>query len=179
MLLSLFGPFGCTPLGSYNNPTRRMKAKILLVLFLLSGLSSSPSRGVLAQQAPTDRQAIAMLREFYAAYITAFSELPTPDVLTKLDALPKKYCTAGLLRKINAQSRQGHLDADPFTQSQDVDVSWINTLAVRRDTRIANGYTVTLGDDASQFKVAIQLTVLPQGNKFKISDMRSFKYKHY
>ena len=133
-----------------------MKIKILLTLLLLGGLSSSPARGVPVQQAPTDRQAIAMLREFYAAYITASSELPATEALNKLEALPKKYCTASLRRKINGQYRQGHLDADPFTQSQDEDVSWINTLAVRRDARSVNGYTVTLGDDASRFKVAIQ-----------------------
>ncbi|GAB3727618.1 hypothetical protein GCM10027594_09660 [Hymenobacter agri] len=120
-----------------------------------------------------------MLKEFYTAYITAFSELPTTDALKKLHALPKKYCTAGLLRKIDAQSRQGHLEADPFTQSQDVDLSWTKTLAVRRDTRSANFYTVSLGDDISRFKVTIQLTVLKQGNSFKIADIRGFKYKEY
>ena len=120
-----------------------------------------------------------MLKEFYAAYITAFSELPATDALKKLKTLPKKYCTADLLRKINAQSQQGHVDADPFTQSQDVDLSWINTLAVRRIIRSANFYTVSLGDDISRFKVAIQLTVHKQGNSFKIADVRSFKYKRY
>ena len=120
-----------------------------------------------------------MLREFYTAYITAFSKLPATGALKKLQTLPKKYCTAGLLRKINAQSQQGHVDADPFTQSQDVNLSWINTLAVRRDVKSANFYTVSLGDDISRFKVAIQLTVLKQGNSFKIATIRSFKYKKY
>ncbi|WP_188561752.1 DUF3828 domain-containing protein [Hymenobacter frigidus] len=156
-----------------------MKAKTLLFLLLICCLSISPYRGVQAQNAATDKQAIAMLREFYTAYITAFSELPATDALKKLQTLPKKYCTAGLLRKINAQSQQGHVDADPFTQSQDVDLSWINTLAVRRDVKSANFYTVSLGDDISQFKVAIQLTVLKQGNSFKIAAIRSFKYKKY
>ena len=120
-----------------------------------------------------------MLKEFYTAYITAFSELPATDALKKLQIIPKKYCTTGLLRKINAQSQQGHVDADPFTQSQDVDLSWINTLAVRSNIRSDNFYTVSLGDDISRFKVAIELTVLKQGNSFKIAAIRSFKYKKY
>ncbi len=120
-----------------------------------------------------------MLKEFYAAYITASSELPTTAALKQLDALPKKYCTAALLRKINAQSQQGHLDADPFTQSQDVDLSWLKTLSVRREVRSANFYTVSLGDDISRFKVVIHLTVLKQGNSFKIAAIRSFKYQTF
>ncbi|TFZ62781.1 DUF3828 domain-containing protein [Hymenobacter sp. UV11] len=156
-----------------------MKAKILRFLLLIGCLSTSPYYGVQAQNTSTDRQAIAMLKEFYVAYITASSEPPTTDALKKLAALPKKYCTAGLLRKINAQYQQGHLDADPFTQSQDVDLSWRNTLVVRRDVRGANFYSVTLGDDISRFKVVIQLTVLKQSNSFRISSIRSFKYKNF
>jgi hypothetical protein len=146
-----------------------MKAKTLLFLLLVGSLCLHPYRSVQAHNAPSDRQAIAMLTEFYTAYITAFSKLPTPDALKKLDALPKKYCTAHLLRKINARYQQGHVDADPFTHSQDVDLSWLNTLAVRKDVKSANSYTVSYGDGASTFKVVMHLTVLKQGDRFKIA----------
>jgi hypothetical protein len=129
----------------------------------------SPFGGVRAQNTPSEKQAIAMLKAFYTAYITASSKLPTPDALKKLAALPKKYCTATLQRKINAQYQHGHVDADPFTHSQDVDLSWLNTLIIRRDVRNANSYTVSYGDEVSQFKAVIQLTVLKQGSSFKIA----------
>jgi hypothetical protein len=155
---------------------RRIKTKMLRFLLLISCLFLVPCHGLYAQHAPADREAVAMLKEFYAAYITAFSALPTADALKKLHALPKRYCTATLLRKIN---RQGYLDADPFTQSQDVDLSWRNTLVVRKEAGNANFYTVTLGDDVSRFKVAIHVTVLQQGTGFRLAAIRSFKYQQF
>ena len=164
------------PLGDHNYHMRRIKAKMLRFLLLMNCLFLAPYHGVYAQHSPADREAIAMLKEFYAAYITALSELPTVGALKKMDAIPKRYCTAALLHKIN---QQGYIDADPFTQSQDVDLSWRNTLVVRKEVGNANFYTVTLGDDVSRFKVAIHVTVLKQGTDFKLAAIRSFKYQQF
>ena len=149
-----------------------MKAPTLLFLFLV-GLLSMPSYGrVQAQNTSSDRQAIAMLKEFYTADITEGCKLPSLSALKKLRDLPKHYCTVGLLRKLNAQYQHGYVEADPFLQVQDVNIFWLKTLAVRRDLRSANAYTVSYRDAGSDFKAVIHLTVIRQGNDFKIAALR-------
>lgn len=111
-----------------------------------------------------------MLKEFYRAHITVASKWPIDFI--KLNAISKKYCTASLLSKIQAQLKRGQLDADPFLQAQDVDISWLKTLSCTRDARSINAYTVSYFDAVSNQKVAILLTVSKQGDSFKITAIR-------
>ena len=147
-----------------------MKAKILLFLLLVGSLSLPPYSGVQAQNKGSDGQAFAMLKTFYRAHITAASKWPID--FAKLNAISKKYCTASLLSKIQAQLKSGQLDADPFLQAQDVDISWLKTLSFAKEARPLNAYTVSYVDAVSNEKVVIHLTVSKQGDRFKISAIR-------
>ncbi|WP_426059773.1 DUF3828 domain-containing protein [Hymenobacter sp. B1770] len=113
-----------------------------------------------------------MLKEFYTAYITEGAKAPTPFNLAKSRALQKKYCTASLSSKINAQYKSGQLEADPFLQAQDVDISWLKTLSFNRNASRLNTYTVSYFDAESNEKIVIHLTVIKQGDSFRISAIR-------
>ena len=123
-----------------------------------------------AQNRGSDRQAVALLKEFYTAHITAASKWPIDFI--RRNALSKKYCTAILLNRIQAQLKSGQLDADPFLHAQDVDISWLRTLSFNSDAGSVNAYAVSYFDAAAKEKVVIHLTVSKQGNNFKITALR-------
>jgi len=149
-----------------------MKAKSFIFLLIVNLIFITSYNHVQAQNRPYDRQAFMMLKEFYTAYITEWSKLTTPINLTKLNAIQRKYCTASLLSKIKAQLKSGQLDSDPFLQAQDVDISWLKTLSFNRDSRILNSYTASYIDSVSNEKVIIHLTIIKQGDNFKIMSIR-------
>ena len=146
-----------------------MKAKLVLLLLLVGSLVTTNYNGVQAQNTPSDKQAIAMIREFYTAYITGWAKQPpTLDDMRKIEALKKRYCTASLLKKIDAQVRP---EADPFIFAQDIDTEWLKTMSVKKDVRKFNSYIVSYLSYPNS-KTIIHLTVIKQGDKFKIMAIR-------
>jgi len=144
---------------------------ILMSLLLIVGLMFVTNYSYTQPQSgPSDRQALAMLKEFYTAYITELSKWPLNT--KKLNEIKKKYCTVSLLNKINAQLESGKLDSDPLLQAQDVDISWLKTLSFNRTVKRLNTYTVSYLDTASNEKVIMYLTVIKQGEFFKISSVQ-------
>ncbi|GAA4351032.1 hypothetical protein GCM10023185_09370 [Hymenobacter saemangeumensis] len=144
-----------------------MKSKLLTFLLFIGSVFIANS--IRAQNKPTDKQAIGMLIEFYSAYITVIADSKSPADLKELEALSKKYCTTGLLRKINAQYVSGRMDSDFFTHTQDASLSMLKSMAFSKDVKRLNGYTLYFSD--SYNKHIIHLTVTKQGGKYKISDV--------
>ncbi|MDQ2769613.1 MAG: YbjP/YqhG family protein [Bacteroidota bacterium] len=149
-----------------------MKTKFLISLIIVGFMSMTNYACVQAQNTPSDKQVFVMLKEFYTTYITESSKSLATDNLDRIFAIQKKYCTVSLLNKINAQFKSGQLEADPFLQAQDIDVSWLNTLSFNKDSRRLNGYRVSYFDSVANEKVVIHLTVVNQDGKFKISAYR-------
>ncbi|WP_151089384.1 DUF3828 domain-containing protein [Hymenobacter baengnokdamensis] len=149
-----------------------MKAKFLIVLIIVGFIFQANYSLVQAQSTVYDKQILTMLKEFYTAYITESSKSPAINNLDKIFALQKKSCTVGLSNKINAQLKSGQLEADPFLQAQDIDISWLKTLSFMKDLRRQNGYIVSYFDSEANEKVVIHLTVIRQDGKFKISDYK-------
>jgi hypothetical protein len=105
-----------------------------------------------------------MLKNFYTSYINQFSN-PDPQLTTKnLKNLQKKYCTTNLLSKI----AKANMDGDPFIKGQDLAVSALKTLDVKRDTKGQNSYIVSWG---SSTKKIIHLTVVKETDGFKIDSV--------
>ncbi|HZG26430.1 MAG TPA: hypothetical protein VEZ17_17705 [Chitinophagaceae bacterium] len=149
-----------------------MKAKSLIFFLIIGSMSLASYSSAQAQNRYSDKQAIALLKEFYTAYITESSKLPTLTNLAKVEAIQKKYCTTSLLKKINAQFKSGHVDADPFIFAQDVDVLWLKTMSFNKDLKRVNGYTVSYMQSIPNEKIVIHLTVIKQGDGLKIASIR-------
>lgn len=149
-----------------------MKTKLLIVLLTVGSILIADYNYVQAQNRPFDKQAITMLKEFYLAYFTASSKLPTPVNLRDIEALKKKYCTDKLYSKIKAQYKSGYVEADPFTQSQDINIAWFKNLSFNKDLGKLNNYNVSYMEPYSNEKVTIRLTVIKQGNDFKIASIK-------
>jgi hypothetical protein len=147
-----------------------MKAKSLIIFLIIGLLSMTNCDCAQAQNKPSDKQAITMLKEFYTVYITELSKWPINS--TELNTIKKKYCTSSLLSKIKAQFKSGQLSADPFLQAQDFDISWLKTLSVNRDSKKLNGYNISYIDSEAKEKVVIRLTVIKQGDGHKIASIR-------
>ena len=149
-----------------------VRAKMMFFALLASVVYITDCNAVRAQNSTTDKQTIAMIKEFYTAYITAFSESPTSANLNKQFALPKKYCTASLLRKINSQE---YIEADPFIFAQDTEPLMLKSLSVEKDLRKANSFIVSYRYHTTPGhtdKQVIHLTVIKQGENFKIASIK-------
>lgn len=149
-----------------------MKTKKLIFLVLIALISICNNTYVQAQAKPLDKQAISMLKKFYTAYFEAWSRPPTSDNLKKIKSIQREFCTTSLYNKIIAQYKSQHIGADPFTQSQDINIAWLNTLSFNKNLSELNGYIVSYTEPASKEKIIIHLTVIKQGNLFKISDIK-------
>ena len=125
-----------------------------------------------AQNRPFDGQAVAMLKEFYTGYITESSKPPTLESLKKMDALARKYCTAALFNKFEAQKDHGYLDADPYIHAQDVDISWLKTMSFKKVARKQNEYILSYTNIPPTYKQIIYLTLVKQGGNYKISAIK-------
>jgi hypothetical protein len=123
-----------------------------------------------AKNNSSDKQVIVMLKGFYTSYINVFSTI-SPAQIQKLNSIKAKYCTASLLAKIENQLKSGELDYDPFLKAQDVDTGWLKTLSFEKDSKKADFYIVSYVDNSSNTKVAIHLTVVKQGENYKIASV--------
>lgn len=107
--------------------------------------------------------ATEMLKEFYTKYITEISKA-SPNT-KKLNSIRKQYCTAGLLSRI----KELELDYDPFLNARETDDSWVKTLSVSKESKKGkNIYTVSFSDSETKEKTTITLSVIKEGDEYKI-----------
>lgn len=141
-----------------------MKSKVL-ILFLMIGITFITGFNCTqAQNTPADKQVVAMLREFYTAYMTEFPEI-SPSHDQKLKAILKKYCTANLIKKFPKLADQ--IDADPILNAQDSDAAWTKTLEITKDPKKAGVFTVSYRDGGNTSST-IHLLVVKQKDGYKV-----------
>ncbi len=151
--------------------------KVLICFFitimLLTNYNCANAQNDLANKQPEQ-----MLKEFYTAYNIAWSTHTAPDVHDKrLYFLQKKYCTAQLRNELE---KRGGLDQDLLIGRGYTDVEHLKTLTVSKDPANANSYSVSYIHptmDASyrpngEEKIVIHVTVVKEGNGFKIASVK-------
>lgn len=148
-----------------------MAKKFLVFVFSLSVTFCSGQTTTLID---SSRSSVSFLKNLYTRYIT---EIAIGDPL-RSDSLIKKYCTPGLLRKIEEHSDPEKLnwwDYDPFIKAQDSDTAVLKTLAIRLNKTKPNSYCVSY-DWTDYFskkttRTTIYLIVKKQKEGFRIADV--------
>jgi len=90
--------------------------------------------GCQAQNEVDDKQAMAMIKEFYTVYNTEWATNKNITLKNNLDSLQDKYCTARLINKL----REPYLDHDMFIKDLNTDVEHLTTLTITKDSIKAN-----------------------------------------
>ena len=122
------------------------------------------------QNDSSDKHVLAMLKDFYTSYIIESSKM-SPTQTQKLNSIKAKYCTKGLLDKIEKQFKSGELDYDPFLKAQDVDTGWLKTLSFSKDLKKPSSYVVSYTDTNSSTKVNIYVTVVKKNEGLRITNV--------
>ncbi len=118
-----------------------------------------------------DKAAIAMLHKFYTSYITISSGEITKSNALLSNTLIRSNCTQKLCDSIQAQTKSGDLDWDPFLDAQDVIYSWLQTLSINKNPNLTHGYVIRYFDTYSQKESVIYLHVAMQSGKYLIDDI--------
>lgn len=152
-----------------------MKTKIIVLFFAAIMIFFYSCCNSAQNNTSEDQQIRDMLKEFYTSYMTQISE--GKDLKTAR-AIPKKYCTIGLLKAIENDKE---LDYDPLLSAQDADVVWLKTLSIKKNIEIPNGYIITY-ESTSKYdneKASIKLTVVKEKDGYKIDSVESEDGKKY
>jgi PBP1b-binding outer membrane lipoprotein LpoB len=143
-----------------------MKKIIFILLF------SAVAWNVKAQNS-SERPAESMIRQFYVSYIATVAVDDIPVMNAKIKALLTKNCTQKFIDKLPKLTEK--LDADPIIRAQDSDTAVLKTLAVKRNLKKQNAYTVSYSfknlPDKPAIKTNIYLTVVNQNGIYKIDDI--------
>ncbi|HET7002655.1 MAG TPA: hypothetical protein VFI33_15130 [Puia sp.] len=146
-----------------------MKSGLSHTLLLLAILSVISFNYVQAQNDLPDSLVKKMLRDFYTSYMKQFTDL-SPGHEQKTKEILKKYCTAGLIKKIPKLADK--TDSDPFLMAQDSDSSWTKSLVIKKDLKKSGVYVVSYHDDSeAKTFVIIHLLVVRQKESYLISDV--------
>jgi len=139
------------------------KTKLSVILLNIGIIFFSSPNSAQAQKDSSDKQVVAMLKDFYTSYMTAFSDGADEN---KFAAIQKKYCTAALLKRVPKLAEQW--DSDPFLKAQDSNVEYLKTLTVKKDLKKRDSYIV------SYYAVrtfVIHLLVIKQNESYKIDSV--------
>jgi hypothetical protein len=146
-----------------------MKKPLLILLLTVNVIVSK------AQDNSFDKQAIAMLKEFYTAYNTAWSTSKGYVLIRKLDSLQRKYCT----QKLRHEVKESGLDHDPLIGDDYTDVEHLKTLKILKDPAKTDTYivfyithTLSAANKPIDEKVIIHVTVAKDNGTYKIASVK-------
>lgn len=105
-----------------------------------------------------------MLQHFYKTYITAINN--SDDKL--ISATQHKYVTAKVLKQLDAPD----LDYDPFINAQDVDMDWLRTLNIVKDSKDPQLYIVSFVDNYEKKRHYVKVLVVRQKDQYKINGFK-------
>jgi lantibiotic modifying enzyme len=127
--------------------------------------------------------AVAMLKDFYVAYTTAWCNSKGNVLIKKLDSLQSKYCTTRYRKELKAEFKQVGLDHDELVNDAATDVEHLNTLRILKAPKKANQYIVSylvFGKDVSNNplneKIVIDLLVVKENGSYKIDAVKKGTY---
>lgn len=166
---------------------------LLLIIILLINIGCNPPKegsskqaknaqrgsdkhGINTQKVEEEEKAISMLREFYAAY--SMNDLRLED-FPEIDSLLKKYVTPQLREETNKYLQDGH---DLMTDDWGISDEMLSTMKISMDSTKENTYIVSYiidsypvaPDKPIKKQVVLQVTVLKEGEDYKIESVNSF-----
>jgi hypothetical protein len=157
-----------------------MKNNIFIFLIYLVSLTTLAC-GQARQDTNTD--AVNMLKEFYTAYNTAWSNNSGNVLIKKLDSLQSKYCTRMYYKELRKEFKEVGLDHDELINDVATDVDHLNTLKVVKDLKKPNEYIVSymfFGKDVSnnplQEKIVIHVLLIKENGIYKIAAIKNGSY---
>lgn len=151
-----------------------MKIKIKIVFFTAVMFFFYSCCNFAQNDLSEDQQIKDMLKEFYTSYMTQIDKGPIDP--KKENSIREKYCTVKLLKEIENDEE---LDYDPWLNAQDAGVKSLNTLTIKNNIEISNGYVVTYEDTYAKKKISIKLTVVKEKGGYKIDSVQSEGGKKY
>ena len=146
-----------------------MKKAALIILFIINA-------GISKSQNIEEKQAIAMLKTFYTAYMSEFSKDDVAGLERTLAQLRQTYCTA----KCEKQYKRlvAETDSDPIIKAQDSDAKLAKSIIITRNLKKPNQYTVSYsyevykkGGKLGKEIVTINLLLIKENGHYKINHL--------
>ncbi|TSJ44300.1 hypothetical protein FO440_09020 [Mucilaginibacter corticis] len=114
-----------------------------------------------------------MLKTFYTAYMSTFSDPDLKHGDVKAIELRKKYCTVKCRKQLVELGES--TDSDAVINGQDSDEKWTKTLVIKRDPKIAGHYSVSYSNDEyredknlHKRTTTIYLAIVKENGVFKV-----------
>jgi hypothetical protein len=113
-----------------------------------------------------------MIKEFYTAYITQSLDTISPNEnIEKLDSISQIYCTKTLLDSIKNEFENNELDYDPIINGQDTHPEMLKTMMINKNKKVNKYNVMFLSDTYDSSFEEVNLTIIKQGDKYKISSI--------
>lgn len=113
---------------------------------------------------------LEMLETFYIRYMSVYTDGSQPtDLARKQSQVRRAGCTQRCLDKYLKEMQRTDIDYDPFLKLPDVDQDALRTLEVAKVPNKPGLYTVSYMAGTEKF--TINLTLVKQGDEWKIDDM--------
>jgi len=120
----------------------------------------------------SDTEIKKMIKEFYTAYITQSLDTIAPNKnIEKLDSISQIYCTKALLDSIKNEFENNELDYDPIINGQDSHPVMLKTMIINKDKKVNKYIVLFLSDTYDSSIEVVNLTIIKQGDKYKISSL--------
>lgn len=123
---------------------------------------SNAKRAEAAAAAAQDRdaKAVAIIKDFYTAYMYQFAAAPGPNSQERLDSIASQYCSGDMINEIHKTA----LEADPFLHAQDCDSAWVKTLLVVKDSVKQNTYNISYHTGGTNSEMVVIHAEISQGD---------------
>jgi hypothetical protein len=108
-----------------------------------------------------DKAQMDFINSFYTSYISWQTDLNNTQL--DIEELKKQTCTPELLKSLEQQE----LEADPFLNAQDVDFSWLSSLAVEK--KGTNQFVVSYRTGYNDQVIRIGVGLVKDGSSYKIA----------
>lgn len=110
-----------------------------------------------------EKAELDFINSFYTSYIAWQTDLNHTQL--DIEELKKQTCTPELLQSLEQQE----LEADPFLNAQDVDFSWLSSLAVEK--KGTNQFVVSYRTGYNDQVIRVRVGLVKDGSSYKITSV--------
>ena len=122
---------------------------------------------------------IAMLKEFYIAYNTAWeSELNAKQLIHKLDSLKQQYCSKSYRSELQEMFDRAGLDHDLLIGDITANMDYLNDITIIEDDMRENwfvvsyiGYYSDINDKQVKVKVNLRVEIIKEEGRYRINNV--------
>ena len=125
-----------------------------------------------------EEKIILTLKKFYTEYITSWS-MPSRESIEEGERILQKYVTQNLLDYLDSLTAHGYLSSCPFIQAQDYDLSWIETMIIKKEPSGENIYSFSRWSGYYKRYITIKMTVVQENDSYKIDSLIDIYRVHF